>query len=159
MSEETRTRTAIVTYFPMFIATISVIASIYSAWLFARSVEVMQRNVVRFETMRACRDAIEAYSQVKLKAVVVAAGGADPATAANEATTAVAKFAAIGTYLANIGDDTARERYTRLSHELARVIVAARSTPPAEIDKLFGPADELFTGMNDDCVRTSRTIM
>jgi hypothetical protein len=159
MSEESRTRAAIVTYFPMFIATISVIASIYSAWLFARSVEVMQRNVDRFEAMRACRDIIDAYFQIKLKTKQVAAGGPAAATAEHEAAAAVAKFGAIGTYLANLGDDATRERYTRLAHELARVVAAARTTPQTGIDKLFDPADDLFTGMNDDCVRTSKTIM
>ena len=159
MSDESRTRAAVVTYFPMFIATISVVASIYSAWLFARSVEVMQRNVDRFESMRACRDIIDAYFQIKLKTKQVAAGGPGAATAENEAAAAVAKFGAIGTYLANLGDEPTRERYTRLAHELARVVAAARTTPAAQADKLFDPADQLFAGMNDDCVRTSKTIM
>jgi hypothetical protein len=159
MSEESRTRTAVVTYFPMFIATISVIASIYSAYLFARSVEVMQRNVDRFETMRACRDIIDAYFQIKLKTKQAAAGGPEAAAAENEAAAAVAKFGAIGTYLANLGDEPTRVRYTQLAHELARVVAAARTTPQAQVGKLFDPADDLFAGMNEDCVRTSKTIM
>jgi hypothetical protein len=161
MSRQSHTRDALITYFPMFIATISVVANLYQAWLFARSVEVMQRNVDRFETMRACRDVIDSYFQVKLKVGLVAdaAGGAEARTAESEAANAVAKFGALGTYLANLSDDAARERYTGLTHELSRVVLAARSTPRAQADKLFAKADELFTHMNDDCVRRARTIM
>ncbi len=155
MTDQTRTRDTLITYFPMFIATISVVASFYSVWLFARSVEVMQRNVDRGEIMRACKDVIDNYFQIKVKAELIAAGGPAAAAAANEAATSVAKFGALGTYLANFGDEAARVRYTQLSHELARIVAAARTTPPQNIDKLFEPAEKLFATLNDDCVRTA----
>jgi hypothetical protein len=159
MNAENRTRTAIVTYFPMFIATVSLVASIYSAWLFARSVEVMQRNVNRFETMRSCRDVIDIYFQIKLRAGQIAAGGPAMSAAESEAASAVSKFGALGTYLANFGDAAMRERYTQLAHELARIVQAARATPAGEVEQLFGKADGLFAALNDDCVNTARTMM
>ena len=75
MTDQARTRDTLLTYFPMFIATISVLASLYNAWLFARSVEIMQRNVDRGEIMRACKDVIDNYFQIKVKAGLIAAGG------------------------------------------------------------------------------------
>jgi hypothetical protein len=160
MSTESRLRDALVTYFPMFIATVSVLASIYSAYIFARSVEVMQRNVDRFETMRTCRDLIDAYFQIKLRAsLLAAAAGTDARIAEGDAAAGVSMFGALGTYLANLSVDGARERYTQLSLELARVVAAARTTPAAGVEKLFDKADQLFSVMNDDCVRTARTIM
>ena len=155
MANESRTRDALITYFPMFIATISVVASFYSVWLFARSVEVMQSNVDRGEIMRACKDVIDNYFQIKMKAGVIAAGGPAAAAAANEAVNSVAKFGALGTYLANFNSEAARVRYTQLSHELARVVAVAGTPPPQNIDKLFEQADSLFTTLNDDCVRTA----
>ena len=155
MSNQTRTRDTLITYFPMFIATISVVASLYSAYLFSRSVEVMQSNVDRGEIMRACKDVIDNYFQIKMKAGLIAAGGPAATTAANEAVTSVAKFGALGTYLANFNSDAARMRYTQLSHELARIVAVARTTPPQNIDKLFEPAEKLFATLNDDCVRTA----
>ena len=58
-------------------------------------------------------------------------------------------------YLANFNSETARVRYTQLSHELVRIVVAARTTAPQNIDKLFEPAQKLFATLNDDCVRTA----
>jgi hypothetical protein len=155
MSDQSRTRDTLVTYFPMFIATISVVASLYNAWLFARSVEIMQRNVDRGEIMRACKDVIDNYFQIKVKAGLIAVGGPVAATAANEAATSVAKFGALGTYLANFSGEAARVRYTQLSYELARIVAAAHATPRQDVDKLFEPAEKLFASLNDDCVRTA----
>lgn len=155
MTDQTRTRDTLITYFPMFIATISVLASLYSAWLFSRSVEVMQRNVDRGEIMRACKDVIDDYFQIKVKAGLIAAGGPAAAAAANEAASSVAKFGALGTYLANFSGEAARVRYTKLAHELARIVQVAGTTPPQNIDKLFEPAEKLFATLNDDCVRTA----
>jgi hypothetical protein len=155
MTDQTRTRDTLITYFPMFIATISVVASLYSAWLFSRSVEVMQRNVDRGEIMRACKDVIDDYFQIKVKAGLIAAGGPAAAAAANEAASSVAKFGALGTYLANFSGEAARVRYTQLSHELARIVQVAGTTRPQDIDKLFEQAERLFSTLNDDCVSTA----
>jgi len=50
MSEgESRFRTAAITYFPMFIATLSLITSIYNGYLNNKFVDLIQRNFGRAE--------------------------------------------------------------------------------------------------------------
>src|SRR5439155_10524142 len=115
MSErEARIRAVIISYFPMFIATLSLITSIYNGYLNNRFVELIQRNLGRAEYMRTCKETIDAYFQIKFKAGLVSATGererartAQNATAQSaaseqiDAAAAVNKFAALGTYLAN----------------------------------------------------------
>ncbi len=72
MSErETRVRSILITYFPMFIATLSLVTSIYNGYLNNLFVDLIQRNVGRAEYMRTCKDVIDAYFQVKFRASVV----------------------------------------------------------------------------------------
>src|SRR5258707_14571160 len=138
--------------FPMFIATLSLATSIYNGYLNNKFVELIQHNVTRGESMRTCKDIIDAYFQVKLRtSLLTTNSGAGVETREAEATNAVSHFAALGTYLANLQDEATRARYTRLSQELAKAVAAARTTAPGDIDKLFASADILFAGMNDDC--------
>lgn len=160
---ETKLRTALVTYFPMFIATLSLLTAVYNGYLNGRFVDLIDRNVGRVEYMKTCKEIIDAYFQVKFRAKQIAAKrGGEPAGSGTsspeeiEAVSAVAHFAALGTYLANLRDEKVRERYTELSHRLEDIVAKARTTPAAEIDRLFEPADKLFEGMNDDCVRSAK---
>ena len=57
-----------------------------------------------------------------------------------EGANAVAKLAALGTYLANLRDEAIRLRYTELSLAVDKAVDAARQTPPAGLEKLFEPA-------------------
>jgi hypothetical protein len=152
------------TYFPMFIATLSLVTAIYNGYLNGKFVDIIQRNLGRAEHMRTCKEIIDAYFQVKFRAGLVNTGtGRDRAADAPsasalqiEAANAVNRFAALGTYLANLRDDATRERYTNLSRELEKAVNAARTTPASELNKLFDPADRMFTAMNDDCVQTAK---
>jgi hypothetical protein len=144
--------------FPMFIATLSLLTSIYNGYLNNKFVELIQFNVTRGEYMRTCKDIIDAYFQIKLKTSLLASNsGASVETREAEAANAVSHFAALGTYLANLQNEAARARYSRLSQELTKVVAAARTTTPVDIDKLFAPADEMFAGMNDDCIKTANS--
>ncbi len=163
MSErEERIRTAVVTYFPMFIAVLSLVTSIFNGYLNNKFVDTIQRNFGRAEYLKTCKEIIDAYFQVKFRAGVVGAnvggarGGAGPSTAQIDASNAVNKFAALGTYLANLRDDPTREQYTRLTRELETIVRDAGKMPPAELAKRFEPADKLFTDMNNDCVKTAQ---
>jgi hypothetical protein len=148
-------RTTLITFFPMFIATLSLVTSIYNGYLNGKFVDIIQRNVGRTEYMRTCKEIIDAYFQVKFRAGVAnAAGGASAGEI--EAAHAVAKFAALGTYLANLRDDKVRQHYTALSGQLEQIVAAARRTPPAEFPRLFATADKLFGELNDDCVRSAQ---
>lgn len=162
MSErEARIRSIIVTYFPMFIATLSLVTSIYNGYLNARFVDIIQRNLGRAEYMRTCKDVIDAYFQVKMRASVISTNRDRTATASTmtaeqiEGANAVAKLSALGTYLANLRDDAVRARYTELSRAVEAAVSTARTASPAEVVKLFEPADRIFSDLNSDCVKSA----
>ena len=154
---EVRIRTAVVTYFPMFIAALSLLTSVYNGYLNSKFVDIIQRNVGRTEYMRTCKEIIDAYFQVKFRAGIIAGGGTTAPTAQIDGGNAVAKFAALGTYLANLRDDAIRRRYTELSQRLDQTVREAARTPSADVAKLFEPADALFAGLNDDCVKSAQS--
>ena len=163
MSErETRVRAILLSYFPMFIATLSLVTSIYNGYLNNLFVNLIQRNVGRTEYMRTCKDVIDAYFQVKFRASVVSrnrenasAGSAAMTPDQIEAANAVARLGALGTYLANLRDELVRVRYTELSVAVDKAVSEARQTPPAALEKLFDPADRIFAALNADCVKTA----
>ncbi len=159
---ETRIRTILLSYFPMFIATLSLVTSIYNGYLNNLFVNLIQRNVGRTEYMRTCKDVIDAYFQVKFRASVVSrnrenasAGSAAMTPDQIEAANAVARLGALGTYLANLRDESVRVRYTELSVAVDKAVSEARQTPPAALEKLFEPADRIFAALNADCVKTA----
>jgi hypothetical protein len=163
---ETKVRSILIAYFPMFIATLSLVTSIYNGYLNNRFVDLIQRNVGRAEYMRTCKDVIDAYFQVKFRASVVSrnrdntsAGSAMNSSAMTsaqiEAGQAVARLGALGTYLANLRDESVRVRYTELSVAVDKAVSDARQTPPAALDKLFEPADRIFATLNADCVKSA----
>jgi hypothetical protein len=172
MSErETKVRSILTVYFPMFIATLSLVTSIYNGYLNNRFVDLIQRNVGRAEYMRTCKDVIDAYFQVKFRASIVSRNR-DNASAGSamssgvmtfsamtseqiEAGQAVARLGALGTYLANLRDESVRVRYTELSMAVDKAVNDARQTPPAALDKLFEPADRIFATLNADCVKSA----
>ena len=157
MSErETTVRTAIITYFPMFIAALSLIASLYNGYLNGKFVDFIQRNFSRGEYVRTCKEIIDAYFQVKFRAGMVSDDAGASTAARIDAANAVNKFAALGTYLANLRDDPTREQYTHLSQELDKAVRQAAKTAPTELGKLFEPADRMFADMNSDCVKTAK---
>jgi hypothetical protein len=154
---ESRVHATLLSYFPMFIATLSLVTSIFNGYLNAKFVDIIQRNVSRTEYMRTCKEIIDAYFQVKVKiGAVNAAGGA--AAAQSEAENAVAKFAALGTYLANLRDEDTRVRYTHLSMELEKLSTDARGLPAAELTKRYEKPDQAFSDMNADCIKTAKSV-
>lgn len=173
MSErESRIRSVLITYFPMFIATLSLVTSIYNGYLNNQFVDLIQRNVGRTEYMRTCKEAIDAYFQVKFRASVVsrnrdtARAGSAAKTSEQmsseqmtpeqiEAANAVAKLGALGTYLANLRDEAVRVQYTELSMAVQKAVSDARQTPPDGLEKLFAPADRIFGTLNADCVKSA----
>jgi hypothetical protein len=165
MSEREATiRTAVVTYFPMFIAALSLITSIFNGYLNSKFVDLAQHNVSRAEDLKACKEIIEAYFQVKFRIDLLSEAGArSSGAAANgvaiaqiEAGNAVNKFAALGTYLANLRGGTAHEQYTHVTWELEKIVRKAAKTPPADVGKLFEPVDPMFSAMNDDCIKAAK---
>jgi hypothetical protein len=160
---ESRLRTALITYFPMFIATLSLCTAIFNGYLNMRFVDLIQRNLGRAEYMRTCKEIIEAYFQVKFRAGVInasAARNADAAALARDemdGANAVNKFAALGTYLANLRNEDIRRQYTALSGELGKAI--ARAKQPGDVGGLFTAADAMFDRLNNDCVKSAQDAM
>jgi hypothetical protein len=72
---EGKLRIVLITFFPMLIATLSLVTSIFNGYLNNRFVDLIQRNFGRAEYMRTCKETIDAYFQVKFKAGLVSANG------------------------------------------------------------------------------------
>ena len=170
MSErESTLRTVLMSYFPMFIATLSLCTSIFNGYLNSKFLDFIQRNTVRVEYMRTCKEIIDAYFQVKVRAGAINANAArqgsvsaDTRVIAGEevdGASAVNKFAALGTYLANLRDDATRKQYTELTLELEKIVINAKRTPPVEFNALFTKADAMFGGLNSDCVKSAQDAM
>jgi hypothetical protein len=166
---ETRIRTVLTTYFPMFIATLSLCASIFNGYINTKFLDFIQRNTGRVEYLRTCKEIIDAYFQVKVRAGVINANAArQGASGTNgramasddvDGASAVNKFAALGTYLANLRDDAARKQYSDLTKELGKTMIGAKRTPPADLNGLFAIADQMFAKLNDDCVKSAKDAM
>jgi hypothetical protein len=123
---ENRLRTAAVTYFPMFIAALSLVTAMYNGYLNSKFLAFIQRNVSH---------------------AVMAAR--------NEADTAFMRYVSLATYLANLHPD-AREPYTQLSAELEKILSDAPQIAPGELNKRFEKTDPMFARMNDDCVGVAK---
>src|SRR5436309_1946272 len=157
-------RAVAITFFPMFIASLSLITSIYNGYLNNKFVDLIQRNFGRAEYVRTCKEIIDAYFQIKFRAGLLSSSGereraGTAQSAAGEqidAAAAVNKFAALGTYLANLRDEAVRVRYTELVRALEKAVAEARRTPPGELDRLFEGADRIFAELNNDCVKSAK---
>ena len=165
MSErEVTIRTAVVTYFPMFIAVLSLVTSIYNGYLNGKFVDIIQRNFGRTEYLRTCKEIIDAYFQVKFRAGIVSENvGRDPARGATgvsaaqiDAASAVSKFAALRYILGQFAGRAHAAAIHPALGELDKAVRDAQKTSPAELNKLFEPADRLFSDMNNDCVKTAQ---
>ena len=155
-----RHKDAVVFYFPMLIAVLSLVTSIYNGYLNGRFVDLVQNNVARVEYMKTCKDVIDAYFMVKLRAGEVAAAGpiASPVTTREvlAAREAVAKLAALNTYLANLRDEAVRVRYTEFSGLIEKAVEAAARAPAGGTPKPWEAPDRIFQELNDDCVKSAR---
>jgi hypothetical protein len=164
MSErEVRFRTAAMTYFPMFIAALSLVTSMYNGYLNNKFVDFIQRNLGRGEYLRTCKEILEAHAQVGFRAKILsqtgerarAASTVDLTAARNEADNALIKYVSLATYLANLQPE-ARERYTHLSIELEKILNDAPQLTLVDLNKRLEQTDRMFTGMNDDCVKMAQ---
>lgn len=152
-------------YISFFVATLSLVATMYQAYLNTRYVELIQTSVQRGETARVCKDLIDAFFQIKFRTSALASAldreknpnAPSVIAASSEALSAVTRFSAYGTYLANFQGEEKRAQYTALSSELSRIVELAHKTPVADPSKLFDKADDLFGVMNGDCVRSATT--
>lgn len=123
--------------------------------------DFIQRNAGRTEYLRTCKEIIDAYFQIKVRiAAVNAAGGRTAASisAQGEAAMAVAKFGALGTYLANLRDEPTRQRCTQVTTDLEKLARDAVRFSEGELSKRYEVADREFTAMNLDCIKSAKEL-
>ncbi len=143
---------------PTVLAILSLCSSIFQSWNYARNIESAQRNVLRAESLRTCRDIIDVFFQFRLKAEEANKAGdrAGPmATAELKALTY--KFGAQGTFLANFQDEAARKAYTELSFELLAIAEKAVALSSDEFARRFAGVDARFGKLNEDCVKAAQS--
>ncbi len=137
------------------IALMSLAASVLQNINYARSIDSVQRNVLRAESLRTCKELIDIFFRFRLKAEMANQTGA--ANMAGAEIKALAyQFGALGTFMANFREDTLRSRYAALAWHLNRIADEAAGLPKPEFDKLFEEADTQFTAINTDCVRAAQ---
>ncbi len=160
MSEttEARVRAAALVYFPMFIATLSLITSIYNGYLNGKFVD--SSSATPADRIPAdLQGTIDAYFQAKMRIGLLASTGAQATAAAqSEAAAAVMKVGALGTYLANLRDEKTRERYTHLTTLLDALARDAPRLSGAESSDASRAPIANFSDMNADCVRTAKDL-
>ena len=151
-------RAIMITFFPMFIATLSLLTSIYNGYLNSKFVDVIQNNVGRIEYMRTCKEVLDAYFQLKFKAGQLQQSGiSSPSSAIADGGLAVAKFGALSTYLVNLRDETVRDSYTQFTRKLERTITAAPALSAEQFKTEIAALDQSFTTLNNDCVTFSKS--
>jgi hypothetical protein len=139
------------THISLAIATVSLGAALFQGYLNSRNLDVVQRDIARREHLRACKEAIEAYFDAKLR---IERAAAEPGPERRfEARAAVARVGALGTYLANFQGEAMRVSYTGLTRELDRLALAPSPAAPGEA---FARADGIFAELNQDCMRSTR---
>ena len=138
----------------VFVAAASLCTALYQGYLNTRAVGVFSRDVTHRETMRACRETVEFFMDAKRRIQRIGeAPGAysarEQADIVFEARRAVARYAAVATYLANFSAEARRARYTEITQNLEAMISAATTGgKPAS----FEPVDQKFYMLNEDCV-------
>jgi hypothetical protein len=147
-----RNTLSILSIVSLVIAVLSLVSSFFQSWNYARNIEAVQRNVLRAESLRTCRDIIDAFFQFRLKADEANASR----TPSMELKPLVYKFGALATHLANFREEAVRERYTQLNWEMLAVAEKAATTTPAEYQAHFAKLDAAFTALNDDCAKAAQ---
>ena len=156
MSEPTEARKSRIsaTQVSIAVAALSLCTALYQGYLNTRAVAVFSHDATHRETMRACRETVEFYMDAKLRIGRIgeaASGVYTPRERADivfEARRAVARFAAVATYLANFSEETRRARYTDITQKLDAIVETGGDGKPAD----FSVVDKTFYTLNEDCV-------
>jgi hypothetical protein len=143
---------------PLGIAVLSLLSSIFQSWNYSRNIESAQRNVLRAESLRSCRDVIDVFFLFRLKSeeASMMREAANPMLPA-EMKAIVYKFGGFGTFLANFQDEAARKRYTELTWEMLFIAENASKLPKDDFAKRFAKVDESFGKLNEDCVKAAQS--
>ena len=146
----------------LVVAALSLATAVYQGYLNTRNVEVFQADARKRESMRACRDSAEFFFDARLRVECLreAAAAGEPGKSIDdynfEARRAVARFAAVATYLANFSVEESRARYSRITRDLEALTAAARKPEGEDFARRIDAAQALFNALNDDCVPLMR---
>ncbi len=142
---------------PLIIAGLTLVSSFFQSVNYARNIESAQRNVLRAEALKTCRDIIDVFFQFRLKAEEAShmQAAASPMLGL-EMRSLASKFGAYGTFLANFQGEDVRYRYTMLARELAALAEAAGGMAIGDFSTRFAKAEEAFGGLNEDCVKAAQ---
>jgi hypothetical protein len=142
---------------PLVIAGLTLVSQSFQSLNYARNIDSAQRNVLRAEALKTCRDIIDVFFQFRLKAEEAShrQAGASPMLG-SEMKSLASKFGAYGTFLANFQDEDVRYRYTILARELAAIAEAAGGMAQPDLAQRFAKAEEAFGKLNEDCVKAAQ---
>jgi hypothetical protein len=142
---------------PLIIAGLTLVSQSFQSINYARNIESAQRNVLRAEALKTCRDIIDVFFQFRLKAEEAnhRQAASSPMLGA-EMKALVYRFSAYGTFLANFQDESTRTRYTELTWELNTIAEGAASLTAADFSRRFAAVDERFGKLNEDCVKAAQ---
>ena len=144
----------------LLVASLSLASSISQNFAYQRSIESVQRNVLRSDNLRTCREIIEVFFAYRVKAEEANRRGAARVEEAEqnrrELKALAARFGAIATHLANFTPQAMRARYTALFNQLNTLGDTAAALPPEAFARALGEADAAFNSLNEDCVSTTQ---
>jgi hypothetical protein len=158
MSSGERRRLSWLIILPLVIAGLTLVSQSFQSINYARNIDSAQRNVLRAEALKTCRDIIDVFFQFRLKAEEAShlQAGAGPMIGA-EMKALASKFGAYGTFLANFQGEDVRYRYTMLARELAAIAEAAGGMAIGAFTTRFAKAEEAFGALNEDCVKAAQS--
>jgi hypothetical protein len=150
---------------PLGIAVLSLVSSIFQSVNYSRQIESAQRNILRAENLKTCKDIIEVFFQFRLKAEEanrLGLAGRDAGQSADEMMVVelkalVYKFGALGTFLANFREEAARVPYTQLTWELLALAEKSAKVSAEDFAKAFASIDSKFDAFNQDCVKAAQS--
>jgi hypothetical protein len=138
-------------YLSLVVAGLSLGSSMFQGYSYTRQLDIAQRNVIRGEYLRTCRDIIDAYFQIKMRSYAM-----------NEAvgTSGRGPEAVDPLIQRHLPRQFPRRPGARALH--AAVLEAAGhcprnlQAPRADFDKAYAEADVMFGEVNEDCAKTAR---
>lgn len=149
----------------LIIAGLSLAATIAQTYNYRRNIESIQKNVLRAENLRSCKEVIEVFFDFRLKLEQLNATASGQGSAAGQGSSTdaarlalksvVYKFGAAGTFLANFAPETARARYAALAWDMLDIVDKAGTFEIGQFETRFARIDDAFSAMNSDCVRSA----
>jgi hypothetical protein len=147
----------------LVIAALSLAASIQQGINYSRNIETVQKNVLRTENLKTCRDVIEVFFAFRLKAEEAQAAGPSlaqevQAASRREMKALVYRFGGLGTFLANFAPEAMRARYAALAWKMNEIADKASGMSAEDFAAKFAIVDADFSTLNEDCAKAAQFV-